>query len=126
MGCCGKLNPLLWLYSCRGALEFSTTPVEKPVENSYIKKCLIKYSWELHNARLFSETLGVVVVLARDLTSCQGFVTKLKNLRNLKNLKTARSENSVFPRVFEFFGNLRILNFEVFEISEKLWELNVL
>jgi hypothetical protein len=54
---------------------------------------------------------GVVVVLARQLTSCQGFVTKLKNLRNLKNLKSAKTEISVFPRVFEVFRNLRILVF---------------
>jgi len=54
------------------------------------------------------------------------FVWKPKNLkvlRNLKNLKSNKTENSVFPRVFEFFRNLKILiilNFEIFEISEKL------
>jgi len=59
-----------------------------------------------------------VVVLARDLTSCQGFVRKLKNLKKLKNDKTEISENLVIPRVFEVFEFLENLIFEFFEIFE--------
>lgn len=75
-----------------------------------------------------SEMCGVVVVLARDLSSCQALVTKLKNLRNLKNLrisKTTKTEISVFPRVFEVFEFFEILNFKIFEISETFEKLKL-
>ena len=45
--------------------------MEKPVENSYIKKGLIKYTSVLCIPQLFSEMCRVVVVLARQLPSCQ-------------------------------------------------------
>jgi hypothetical protein len=57
--------------SCLGALEFSTGVVEKPVEKLWKTKCIVKCSLALHNVRICYEMCGVVVVLARQLPSCQ-------------------------------------------------------
>ena len=84
-----------------------------------LSRCSVFSEYSVKGLRMFR----VVAVLARDLTSCQAFVTKLKNLRNLKNLrisKNAKSENSVIPRIFEFFRILKKLNFEISEIFENL------
>lgn len=84
-----------------------------------LSRCSVFSEYSVKGLRMFR----VVAVLARDLTSCQPFVTKLKNLRNLKNLrisKTPKLRFLCFPSIFKFFRILKKLNFEISEIFEDL------
>jgi hypothetical protein len=55
---------------------------------------------------------------ANELSSFVWKPKNLKNLRKLKNLRIAKTENPVFPRVFEFFRKLENLKTVKIEISE--------
>ena len=71
--------------------------------------------------RIYYEMVRVVVVLARQLTSCQALsgnpeISKTPEISNsqkfqiLRNLKNYKTEISVIPRVFEFFRIFKKLN----------------